>query len=400
SGFHSIFEPLGWSYYGPVDGHDMPLVIESLKNALAKPGLNVLHVRTIKGKGFAPAESDPISFHAIDKIDAQHPKEKSSASSSLNEQPKFQEVFGRWLCELGKVDQRLVAITPAMAEGSGMEEFAREFPSRFFDVGIAEQHAITLAAGFACEGMKPVVAIYSTFLQRAYDQLIHDVALQGLDVTVAVDRAGLVGEDGPTHHGAFDLSFLRCVPNLIVGAPACARSAREMLALAYRHSGPAVVRYPRGRAQGLAAQHASEQAHTIGKAEFVRNGSTVAILCFGALLSEAISAGDAVDATVVDMRWVKPLDLAMIRTVCRSHEFIVTLEDNAQAGGAGSSVCEVLAHLPQKPVVVTIGLGDEFVEHGPQEMLREDQGLLRNELVKRIRKLAPQQTGTDRHGTG
>ncbi|MEO0435992.1 MAG: 1-deoxy-D-xylulose-5-phosphate synthase [Pseudomonadota bacterium] len=391
--FHSIFEPLGWSYYGPVDGHDMPQLVEGLKNALAKPGLNVLHVRTVKGKGFGPAESDPIRFHAIDKIDAQNTHEKSPAVASGNRQAKFQEIFGRWLCEQGDRDKRLIAITPAMAEGSGMVEFAQKYPSRFFDVGIAEQHAVTLAAGFACEGMKPVVAIYSTFLQRAYDQLIHDVALQGLDVTFAVDRAGLVGEDGPTHHGAFDLTYLRCVPGLLIGAPSCENSCREMLTLAYLHPGPAVVRYPRGRAQDPMTLPGVKQVHSIGKAELVREGCGVAILSFGALLAEAISAGEEVNATVVDMRWVKPLDVGMLKKVSAEHELIVTLEESAKAGGAGSSVCEALARLPKKNRVVNLGLGDDFVGHGPQEHLREQERLLRDKIVEEIRQLTHLQTG-------
>ncbi|MEM6301446.1 MAG: 1-deoxy-D-xylulose-5-phosphate synthase [Pseudomonadota bacterium] len=380
SGFHSIFEPLGWSYYGPVDGHDMPLVIESLKNALAKPGLNVLHVRTIKGKGFAPAESDPISFHAIDKIDAQTPRKQSTHRHTHR---KYQSVFGQWLCETAEKDERLIAITPAMAEGSGMVEFAHRFPDRFFDVGIAEQHAVTLAAGLACEGMKPVVAIYSTFLQRAYDQLIHDVALQNLDVTFAIDRAGLVGEDGPTHHGAFDLSYLRCIPALVIACPSDENQCHHLLDAAFAHAGPAAVRYPRGYGAGAVVDR-EVHSFVVGEGQIRRSGERVAFLNFSPLLDEVVAAAEVLNATIADMLWLKPLDRELVVKLANSHELLVSVEENTEVGGAGSAVLELLGSVGLHGKVVRVALSDSFSGQGTQIEVRQAQGLETTKILERV----------------
>ncbi len=313
----TMFEELGFHYIGPLDGHDLPGLIQTLENMKDLEGPQFLHIRTMKGKGFAPAEADPVGYHAINKIE---PKPKgpllAAPQPAKPKLPKYQDVFGRWLCDMAERDKRLVGITPAMCEGSGMVEFAKRFRDRYYDVAIAEQHAITLAAGMACDGLKPVVAIYSTFLQRGYDQLIHDVALQNLDVTFAIDRAGLVGQDGPTHHGAFDLSFLRCIPNMVIGAPSDENECRQMLYTAYQYQGPAAIRYPRGTGPG--AIIANEMTGMeIGKAVEVRRGERVAILSFGTLLQEAMIAAEELNATVVDMRWVKPLDEEMVLRACR-----------------------------------------------------------------------------------
>ena len=363
----TMFEELGFHYIGPLDGHDLPGLIQTLENMKELEGPQFLHIRTMKGKGFAPAEADPVGYHAVNKIEAK-PKGPALAAPrpTAPKLPKYQDVFGRWLCDMAEQDKRLVGITPAMCEGSGMVDFARRFKDRYYDVAIAEQHAITLAAGMACDGMKPVVAIYSTFLQRGYDQLIHDVALQNLDVTFAIDRAGLVGQDGPTHHGAFDLSFLRCIPNMVIGAPSDENECRQMLYTAYQYPGPAAIRYPRGTGPG--AIIANEMtAMEIGKAVEVRRGERVAILSFGALLKEATIAAAELNATVVDMRWVKPLDEGMIFALANNHELLVTLEENAVAGGAGSAVNEWLAANSHYCKVLNLGLSDQIVEHGSHE---------------------------------
>ena len=338
----TMFEELGFHYIGPLDGHDLPQLVRVLENMKDLEGPQFLHIRTVKGKGFSPAEEDPVGYHALNKVEAKPrpPADKDPRPAPVApKRPKYQDVFGQWLCDMAEQDGRLVGITPAMCEGSGMVEFAARFPERYYDVAIAEQHAITLAAGMACDGLKPVVAIYSTFLQRGYDQLIHDVALQNLDVTFGIDRAGLVGQDGPTHHGAFDLSYLRCIPNMVIGAPSDENECRQMLYTAFQHPGPAAVRYPRGTGPGVQIE-SQMSALEIGKANRIRDGSAVAILSFGTILETARTVADFLDATLVDMRWAKPLDEEMIDQLCESHDLIVSLEYNAIAGGVGSAISQ------------------------------------------------------------
>lgn len=379
----TLFEELGWHYIGPLDGHDLPQLLQTLENMKDLEGPQFLHIRTMKGKGFAPAENDPVGYHAVNKIEAK-PRGPQPAVPAAPKKPKYQDIFGRWLCDMAELDPQLVGITPAMCEGSGMVEFSRQFPERYYDVAIAEQHAITLAAGMACDGLKPVVAIYSTFLQRGYDQLVHDVALQDLDVTFAIDRAGLVGQDGPTHHGAFDLSYLRCIPNLVIGAPSDENECRQMLYTAYRHPGPAAIRYPRGTGPGAIIAH-EMTALEIGKAVQVRKGSQVAILSFGTLLPEAVKAAEQLNATVVDMRWVKPLDEALVIAMAAQHELLVTLEENALAGGAGASVNELLAARGVVTAILNLGLPDHFQDHGSQQEQRSEAGLDAEGIVGSIR---------------
>ena len=381
----TMFEELGFHYIGPLDGHDLPQLLHTLENMKDLEGPQFLHIRTMKGKGYAPAEADPVGYHAINKIDPKPrgPQPATSVSPAAPQRPKYQDVFGRWLCDMARQDPRLVGITPAMCEGSGMVEFAQRFKERYYDVAIAEQHAITLAAGMACDGLKPVVAIYSTFLQRGYDQLIHDVALQNLDVTFAIDRAGLVGQDGPTHHGAFDLSYLRCIPNMVIGAPSDENECRQMLYTAYRHRGPAAIRYPRGTGPG-AVIAVEMTALEIGRAVEVRRGARVAILCFGTLLPEALAAAEQLNATVVDMRWVKPLDEEMVLRLAREHQLLVTLEENAVAGGAGSAVSELLNARGIRTSIVHLGLPDVFVEHGEYTEQLTGLGLDQNGLYNTI----------------
>lgn len=361
----TLFEELGFHYIGPLDGHDLPQLVQTLENMRELVGPQFLHIRTMKGKGFEPSEQDPVGYHAINKLEAKPRGPQPPPASPLKPRPKYQDIFGRWLCDMADRNQQLVGITPAMCEGSGMVEFAERFPQRYFDVAIAEQHAVTLAAGMACDGLKPVVAIYSTFLQRGYDQLIHDVALQNLDVTFAIDRAGVVGQDGPTHHGAFDLSYLRCIPNMVIATPSDENECRQLLFTGFVHEGPAAIRYPRGTGPG--AMIAEEMtALEIGKAVPVRKGQRVAILNFGTLLPTAREVAERLDTTVVDMRWVKPLDEALILELAEQHELLVTLEENAIAGGAGSGVAEFL-NAQQVPVrIMHFGLPDRFVEHGSQ----------------------------------
>ena len=361
----TMFEELGFHYIGPLDGHDLPGLIQTLENMKDLEGPQFLHICTMKGKGFQPAERDPIGYHAVNKIEAKPKGPQPALPPAKPKGPKYQDVFGRWLCDMAQRDKRLVGITPAMCEGSGMVEFAKRFPDRYYDVAIAEQHAVTLAAGMACDGLKPVVAIYSTFLQRGYDQLIHDVALQNLDVTFGIDRAGLVGQDGPTHHGAFDLSFLRCIPNMVIGAPSDENECRQMLYTAYQYTGPAAIRYPRGTGPGAMIFEEMTEL-PIGKAVEVRSGKDIAILNFGALLPQAITAAEQLDATVVDMRWVKPLDEKLVLAIAQRHSMLVTLEENAIAGGAGASVNEFLAAQGLTPMLLNLGLPDEFIEHGKQ----------------------------------
>ena len=374
----TMFEELGWHYIGPLDGHDLPQLVSTLNVMAELTGPQFLHIRTVKGKGFAPAERDPIGYHAINKLEPAKPAETTAPAKP--KPPKYQDVFGQWLCDLAGQDDRVVGITPAMCEGSGMVQYAQKFPDRFFDVAIAEQHSVTLAAGMACDGLKPVLAIYSTFLQRGYDQLIHDVALQGLDVTLAIDRAGLVGQDGPTHHGTFDLSYLRCIPNMVIGAPSDENQCRKMLQSAWLHDGPAAVRYPRGEGVGVAIDSELSTIE-IGKANVVREGGGVAILNFGVLLDQALAAGEALDATVVDMRWVKPLDEAVILNLAAQHQYLITFEENAIAGGAGSGVAEFLTRESVNCAIRHIGIPDAFIAHAGQGECRQLAGLTADAII-------------------
>ena len=374
----TMFEELGWHYIGPLDGHDLPQLVSTLNVMAELTGPQFLHIRTVKGKGFAPAERDPIGYHAINKLEPAKPAETTAPAKP--KPPKYQDVFGQWLCDLAGQDDRVVGITPAMCEGSGMVQYAQKFPDRFFDVAIAEQHSVTLAAGMACDGLKPVLAIYSTFLQRGYDQLIHDVALQDLDVTLAIDRAGLVGQDGPTHHGTFDLSYLRCIPNMVIGAPSDENQCRKMLQSAWLHDGPAAVRYPRGEGVGVAIDSELSTIE-IGKANVVREGGGVAILNFGVLLDQALAAGEALDATVVDMRWVKPLDEAVILNLAAQHQCLITFEENAIAGGAGSGVAEFLTREGVNCAIRHVGIPDAFIAHAGQGECRQLAGLTADAII-------------------
>ena len=367
----TMFEELGFHYIGPLDGHDLNGLVQTLENMKDLEGPQFLHIRTMKGKGFAPSEEDPVGYHAINKIEA---KPKGPQAAKPPAKPKYQDVFGRWLCDMAERDNRLIGITPAMCEGSGMVEFASRFPDRYYDVAIAEQHALTLAAGMACDGLKPVVAIYSTFLQRGYDQLIHDVALQDLDVTFGIDRAGLVGQDGPTHHGAFDLTYLRCVPNMVIGAPSDENECRQMLYTAFQHVGPSAVRYPRGTGPGTEIQAAFTQL-PIGRARTLAEGEGIAILNFGTLLPAASYAAQQLNATLVDMRWVKPLDEELLLRVAGKYQYLVTVEENVIAGGAGAAVSEFLRGENQQVPILHLGLPDEFVEHGSHEQQLKWYGL-------------------------
>lgn len=361
----TLFEELGWNYIGPIDGHDLPTLVATLRNMRDMKGPQFLHVVTKKGKGFAPAELDPIGYHAITKLEAPGSAPKKTGG------PKYSSVFGQWLCDMAAQDARLLGITPAMKEGSGLVAFSERYPERYFDVAIAEQHAVTLAAGMACEGMKPVVAIYSTFLQRAYDQLIHDVAVQHLDVLFAIDRAGLVGEDGPTHAGSFDISYLRCIPGMLVMTPSDEDELRKLLTTGYLFDGPAAVRYPRGSGPNHPIDP-DLQPVEIGKGVVRRRGGRVALLVFGVQLAEAMKVAESLDATVVDMRFVKPLDEALVRELAGSHELLVTIEENAVMGGAGSAVGEFLASEGLEVPLLQLGLPDYYVEHAkPSEMLAE-----------------------------
>lgn len=367
----TLFEEMGFNYVGPINGHDLGDLVSYLRNLRDIKGPKLLHVITQKGKGFEPAELDPVGYHALNKIE---PKKASIGAVDTPKKFKYQEVFGQWLCDMAEQDSKLVGITPAMCEGSGMVAFARDYPERFFDVAIAEQHAVTLAAGLACEGQKPVVAIYSTFLQRAYDQLIHDVALQNLDVTFAIDRAGLVGEDGPTHSGSFDISFLRCIPNMLVATPSDENECRQLLFTAYQYAGPAAVRYPRGTGVGAQIQQQMTSL-PIGKGVVKREGKQVALLCFGTLLSTAAQIAEKLNASLCDMRFVKPLDTELINRMADTHELLVTLEENTIAGGAGSSVCEYLNGDGILIPVLQLGFKDEFAEHDSQKQQLAHQGL-------------------------
>lgn len=376
----TLFEELGFYYIGPIDGHDLDSLIPTLANLRALSGPRFLHVVTKKGQGYKLAEADPVRYHGVSQFDAATGLPDSPASRR-----SFTQAFGEWLCETAAEDPRLVAITPAMCEGSGMTRFAETYPDRFFDVGIAEQHAVTFAAGLACEGLKPVVAIYSTFLQRAYDQLIHDVALQNLDVTFAIDRGGIVGADGATHQGAFDLSYLTCIPNMVVLAPADEEECRQLLSAAYRHPGPAAVRYPRGASPFATPLAAGRGPLPVGKGEVRRQGRRLAILAFGPLLAACLEAGASLDATVANMRSVKPLDRALVEELARTHEALVTVEENAVIGGAGAEVERLLGELGLRRPLLRLGLPDRFIEHGEQKEVLAQLGLDARQIAERVR---------------
>jgi 1-deoxy-D-xylulose-5-phosphate synthase len=375
----TLFEEFGFNYIGPIDGHDIDVLVSTLSNVRALEGPQFLHVVTKKGKGYPPAEADPILYHGVGPFDT-----KLGILPKTSTKLTYTQVFGDWLCDMAAQDPRLVAITPAMREGSGMVRFSKEYPERYFDVGIAEQHALTFAAGLACEGIKPVVAIYSTFLQRAYDQLIHDIVLQNLPVVLAIDRAGLVGADGATHAGSFDLSYLRCLPNTVVMTPSDENECRQMLYTAFQLNQPVAVRYPRGSGPGSTLDEKME-AIPMGKAEWRRQGKHVALLAFGSMLQPSLEAGEALNASVINMRFVKPIDEAMVKQVADTHDLIVTIEENVVMGGAGSAVAETLAKLNMHPQLLQLGLPDSFIEHGdPAELLR-DVGLDAAGILERIR---------------
>ena len=375
----TLFEELGIHYYGPVDGHDIPTLITMLQNMKHQTGPRLLHIVTKKGKGFKPAEDNPCLYHGVGSFDPETGNKLDQSSGK----PSYTQIFSDWVCDMAERDTRLAAITPAMKEGSGLVEFSKRFPSRYHDVGIAEQHAVTLAAGMACEGIKPVVAIYSTFLQRAYDQLIHDVALQNLPVLFAIDRAGLVGADGPTHAGSFDFSYMRCIPNLLIMAPANENECRQMLYTGFQHDGPAAVRYPRG--QGPGTEILNEMtALPIGKAEIIKQGKDIAILAFGSMLPPALEAAERLQATVVNMRFVKPLDTEMLQRMANEHSLLVTIEENAVMGGAGSGINEYLESQNIHTKIINLGLPDHFVEHGSSAQLLSDCGLDAAGIIKAV----------------
>ena len=377
----TLFEEFGFNYMGPIDGHDLPVLIRTLRTIQKVEGPNLLHIITSKGKGYSPAEEDPVKYHAVGPFDPAKGIVKSTPV--VTPSPTYTEVFGRWLCDMAEQDESLLAITPAMCEGSGLVEFSQRFPDRYFDVSIAEQHAVTLAAGMACEGAHPVVAIYSTFLQRAYDQLIHDVAIQNLPVLFAIDRAGLVGSDGPTHAGSFDLSFLRCIPNMLIMAPADENECRQMLYTGFRHQGPAAVRYPRGTGPGTNIETAM-QVVPIGKADVVKRGSGVAILAFGSALGAGAEVAARIGATLVNMRFVKPLDSDVIFEMANCHKLLVTVEENAVIGGAGSGVNELLAADGIIVNILNIGIPDCYIEHGSRDDCLAMAGLDPNGILKQV----------------
>ncbi len=380
---NTIFEKLGFTYVGPIDGHDLNGLVDALEKISKAKGPQFLHVVTRKGKGYERAEIDPITYHGPGKFNP-----SVGLVSAPSTKATFTQVFGQWLCDAAEKDPRLVGITPAMREGSGMVEFSQRFPNRYFDVGIAEQHAVTFAAGMACEGLKPVVAIYSTFLQRAYDQLIHDVALQNLPVVFALDRAGLVGADGPTHAGMFDIAFVRCIPQMSVACPADENECRQLLNTAFLQDHAVTVRYPRGAGVGVPVQKESTPL-PIGKAQVVREGADLAILCFGPLLYEALKVAPSLNATVVNMRWAKPLDLQTLKEIAQSHHRLVTLEDGTRVGGAGSAVLEALQDMGISNQVLVMGFEDEFTEHGDPGLLMQQYGLTQTGIQRRIEEVWP-----------
>jgi 1-deoxy-D-xylulose-5-phosphate synthase len=362
----TLFEEFGFNYIGPIDGHNLDVLVSTLSNLKKLEGPQFLHIVTRKGKGYEPAEKDPILYHGVTKFDPD-----VGITPKAGGKPTYTHIFGDWLCDMAALDSRLIGITPAMREGSGLVRFSQEYADRYFDVGIAEQHALTFAAGLACEGLKPVVAIYSTFLQRAYDQLIHDICIQNLPVLFGIDRAGLVGADGPTHAGSFDLSYLRCLPNMVVMAPSDENECRQMLYTGFQIDGPAAVRYPRGSGPGVSIQN-DLTALRIGRGEVRRHGQRVAILSFGALLKPCLEAAEKLDATVANMRFVKPLDEELVRELATAHEWLVTVEENTILGGAGSAVLELIEKQGIYKKVLQLGLPDRFVDHGdPARLLKE-----------------------------
>ena len=376
----TLFEEFGFNYIGPINGHDIDTLVDTLSNLKELQGPQFLHVATQKGFGYEPAEIDPNKFHGVNQFNPNDGTQPSKIKKTT-----YTDVFGEWIVDMAMIDNKLCAITPAMSDGSGLNKFAEKFPDRFFDVGIAEQHAITFAAGLACENYKPVIAIYSTFLQRAYDQLIHDVALQKIPMLFAIDRAGIVGQDGPTHSGSFDLSFLRCIPNIVIMAPSNENECRQMLFTGFKFKGISVVRYPRGIGPGSIIK-SKMTAITIGKAEIIKKGKKIALLAFGNMLDEALKVAHKTNATVVNMRFIKPLDKKLIRDLASSHKLLVTLEENAISGGAGSAVLEVISDYDLKCQTLCLGLPDEFVEQGSQEELRKKYGLNAASIAKSIEK--------------
>ena len=377
----TLFEEFGFNYIGPIDGHDLPAVLQTLRNIRKLEGPQFLHIITKKGKGYAPAEADPVKYHGVSPFD---PK-LGIVSGSKAGKPTYSDIFGEWACDMAALDHRFVAITPAMREGSGLVKYAREFPQQYLDVAIAEQHAVTVAAGMACDGLKPVVAIYSTFLQRAYDQIVHDVALQKLPVLFALDRAGLVGADGPTHAGSYDVTLLRCLPDMVLMAPADENECRQMLYTGYCLDRPAAVRYPRGSGPGVAIQK-EMTALPLGKADLRRRGKTIALLAFGSMVTPALEVGERLDLTVVNMRFIKPLDDELVLEMARTHDLLVTLDENAIAGGAGGAVTELLAAHGLAPRILHIGLPDRAIQHGAREEMLEDAGLTAAQIEHTIRR--------------
>jgi len=375
----TLFEELGFNYIGPIDGHDIDTLVSTLKNMRNLKGPQFLHIVTKKGKGYQPAEENPCAYHGVGKFDVESGKLESKASTG----PTYTQIFSDWVCDMAEQDPKLAAVTPAMREGSGLVDFAKRFPNQYFDVGIAEQHAITFAAGLACEGVHPVVAIYSTFLQRGYDQLIHDVALQNLPVLFAIDRAGVVGPDGSTHAGNFDLSYLRCVPNMVVMAASNENECRQMLYTGYQHNGPCAVRYPRGSGMGVKTEK-QMTVLPIGKSETIRTGESIAILSFGALLGAATEAADVLNASVINMRFIKPLDEDAILTIADSHQILVTLEDNVVMGGAGSAVNECLLANNRSISVLNLGLPDKFQAHASRDEVLSEAKLSSSDIIAQI----------------
>ena len=375
----TLFEEFGFNYIGPIDGHDLDVLLDTLNNIKQLEGPQFLHVVTRKGKGYTPAETNPCLYHGVSRFDP-----ATGITEKTGGKPTYTQVFGDWLCDMAAADERLVGITPAMREGSGMVRFSQDFPQRYFDVGIAEQHALTFAGGLACEGIKPVVAIYSTFLQRAYDQLIHDIALQNLPVMLAIDRAGLVGADGPTHAGSFDHTFLRCIPNMLIAAPSDENECRRLLTTAYLHNGPSAVRYPRGSGVGADIEPGLYPLE-VGKGIVRRSGQDVALIAFGSLVAPAMVAAEALNASVADMRFVKPLDVSLLRELADSHRLLVTLEENAIAGGAGAAVAEALSALGITTPVLHLGLPDSFIEHGDPTRMLADCGLDATGIERSVR---------------
>jgi 1-deoxy-D-xylulose-5-phosphate synthase len=377
----TLFEEFGFNYIGPIDGHDLPALLETIRNVNKLPGPQFLHIVTRKGKGYAPAEEDPVKYHAVTPFDPR----QGMVSSGKAGRPKYSDVFGNWVCDMAALDRRLVAITPAMREGSGLVRFQKEFPDRYFDVAIAEQHSVAVAAGMAGDGLKPVVAIYSTFLQRAYDQLVHDVVVQNLPVLFAIDRAGFVGGDGPTHNGCYDLSYMRCLPGLVIMAPADENECRQMLYTGFMLDQPAAVRYPRGTGPGVEIQQ-QMTALPLGRAELRRQGRRIAILAFGPMLAPALETGEVLDATVVNMRFVKPVDEDAILRLAADHDLLVTIEENVVQGGAGSAVNEVLAANGIAQLAANYGIPDRLVQHGEREDMLRDAGLTTDGLLDFIRR--------------